>query len=633
MEEKIKKLKESYPEKFVSEARIFRHIRRGDRIFISTGCAQPQYLIQAMVNYVKSKPKAIVDTEVLHMWSLGVAPYADEQFKRNFRHNSFYISDSTRDAVNVGLADYTPIFLSQAPDLFQSGLIHLDVALIQTSLPDEHGYVNLGISVDITKAAVESANLVIAQINANMPRVHGEGFIHLKDINFIIHHDEPILEFSQTVDDEVILRIGKYVSHLIRDGDTLQVGEGSTTNAVLAYLGDKKNLGVHTELLTDNLVVLMKQGIINNSLKTANRGRALATFCMGNQETYEYINDNPAVEFRTVDYTNHPLVIARHDNMTAINGALEVDLTGQSSAESIGRVFFSGIGGQSDFMRGAMMARNGKTILTLPSTTDSGTVSKIVPLLKEGSGVTLNRGDLHYVVTEYGIAYLHGKNIRERAMALISIAHPDFRPWLLGEARRVGLIYKDQATIPGQKGEYPEKLETFRTTKTGLEIFLRPIKISDEPLLKEFYYDLSEQTIYTRFMAVKKEMPHERLQTFMMVDYTKDMIILATLPLDDREEIIGVGELYLNDAAHTAEASFVIKDAYQGQGIGTELLTYLTYLAKKQGLLGLTATTLMDNISMLRVFEKVLDVKKEYSQGIYSLDMAFRKKSTSGLEN
>jgi acyl-CoA hydrolase len=633
LEEKIKKLKESYPEKFVSEARIFRHIRRGDRIFISTGCAQPQYLIQAMVNYVKSKPKAIVDTEVLHMWSLGVAPYADEQFKRNFRHNSFYISDSTRDAVNVGLADYTPIFLSQAPDLFQSGLIHLDVALIQTSLPDEHGYVNLGISVDITKAAVESANLVIAQINANMPRVHGEGFIHLKDINFIIHHDEPILEFSQTVDDEVILRIGKYVSHLIRDGDTLQVGEGSTTNAVLAYLGDKKNLGVHTELLTDNLVVLMKQGIINNSLKTANRGRALATFCMGNQETYEYINDNPAVEFRTVDYTNHPLVIARHDNMTAINGALEVDLTGQSSAESIGRVFFSGIGGQSDFMRGAMMARNGKTILTLPSTTDSGTVSKIVPLLKEGSGVTLNRGDLHYVVTEYGIAYLHGKNIRERAMALISIAHPDFRPWLLGEARRVGLIYKDQATIPGQKGEYPEKLETFRTTKTGLEIFLRPIKISDEPLLKEFYYDLSEQTIYTRFMAVKKEMPHERLQTFMMVDYTKDMIILATLPLDDREEIIGVGELYLNDAVHTAEASFVIKDAYQGQGIGTELLTYLTYLAKKQGLLGLTATTLMDNISMLRVFEKVLDVKKEYSQGIYSLDMAFRKKSTSGLEN
>ena len=624
--EKINALKQTYPNKLVLPSRAFRQIRRGDRIFIGTGCAQPQYLVQIMVDYVKERPKAFVDTEVIHMWSLGVAPYMDERYKNNFRHNSFYISDSTRDAINQGLADYTPIFLSQAPDLFHQGLVPLDVALIQISYPDEHGYVNLGVSVDITKAAIENAKLVIAQLNKHVPRVHGDGFIHLDDIDFIIPYDEPLLEYTPKSNDETIQKIGRYLSYLIQDGDTLQVGEGSTSNAVLGYLDNKKNLGIHTELLTDNMVKLMQQGVINNVNKAFNRGRTIASFCLGTQATYDYIHDNPAIEFRTVDYTNNPMLIARHNNMITINGALQIDLTGQSSAESIGPLFYSGIGGQTDFMRGATLARNGKTILALPTTNYSGTASRIVPLLKEGTGVTLNRGDLHYVVTEYGIAYLHGKNIRERAMSLIAVAHPDFRPRLIEDARQQGLIYRDQTYMPGKRGIYPNNLENFRTTKAGLEVFMRPLKISDEPMLKTFFYDLTEHSLYTRFMAVRNEMPHDRLQKFMMVDYTKDMVILALLPDKKRDILIGVGEYYLNSDSHTAEASFLVKDGYQGKGLGTELLIYLTHIAKKQGLLGFTAETLMENIPMLRVFENVHEAKKTYEDGLYYLDMPFRKK-------
>ncbi|MDD5082717.1 MAG: acetyl-CoA hydrolase/transferase C-terminal domain-containing protein, partial [Dehalococcoidales bacterium] len=413
---KFYELTELYPEKFALEEEIFSRIHRGDRIFIGTGCGEPQYLVQCLINYVESHPKAFFDTEVFQVWTLGAAPYTDEKLKRHFRHNSFFIADHTRDAVNRGIADYTPIFLSEVPDLFFRAIVPLDVALVQTSPPDEHGYMSLGISVDIVKAAAETASLVIAQVNSQMPRVHGDGFIHIKDVDFVIPYDEPLLQFEIGEPDETAMRIGKYVSQLIRDGDTIQVGYGRVINAVIRNLDSKKSLGVHTDFLNDAIIDLMKKGVIDNSRKTINRGKTVAAFCMGKRATYEYINDNPTVELRTVDYTNNPLVIAQHENMTSINSAFEIDLTGQTTAESIGNTFYSGVGGQADFMRGAVLSRNGKTILAIQSTAKNDSVSRIVPFLKEGAGVTLNRGDVHYVVTEYGIAYLHGKNVRERAM-------------------------------------------------------------------------------------------------------------------------------------------------------------------------------------------------------------------------
>ncbi|QUS61745.1 GNAT family N-acetyltransferase [Synechocystis sp. PCC 7339] len=623
-QERLAQLKNQYPQKFASNSEIFSHIHRGDRLFISTACGEPQYLVQELVNYVQAHPKSLFDAEVLQVWTLGLAPYTDSKFAKNFRHNSFFIGHHTRSAVNEGLADYTPIFLSQVPGLFEQGFVPIDVALIQTSYPDDHGYVNLGVSVDIVKAAVEQASLVIAQMNSKVPRIHGDGFIALEKLDYIIAHDEPLLEYQMERDNILAGRIGKYVASLIQDGDTIQVGYGSIPDAMLSYLSNKKNLGVHTELISDGLVQLLKSGAVNNSQKTRNRGKVVATFCMGSRDTYDYLNDNPAVEFRTVDYTNHPITIANHNNMVAINSALEIDLTGQSTAESLGSNFYSGIGGQADFMRGAVMAKGGRTILALESTAENDTISRIVPFLREGVGITLNRGDIHYVVTEYGIAYLHGKNIRERAMQLTAIAHPKFRPWLIEQAKKHHLIYADQAFITGQQGEYPEHLETYRTTRTGLELWLRPVKFNDEPNLKNFFYALSDESLVRRFMSVRTDMPHQRLQQFSVINYNEEIIILAIVKQQHQEVIVGVGQYALNEDSHTAEVAFVVRDDYHKQGIGTLLLNYLTQLAKKQGLLGFTADVLLENRAMLHLFEKMnFRLERRMSEGVYALKMFF----------
>jgi acyl-CoA hydrolase/RimJ/RimL family protein N-acetyltransferase len=618
-------LRKAFPKKFSPEDEIFSHIHRGDRIFISTACGEPQYLVQALIRFAETYPKAFFDAEVIHVWTLGVAPYTDEKFKYNFRHNSFFVGNNSREAVNRGMADYTPIFLSHVPDLLNRGLVPINVALIQTCPPDDHGYMSLGVSVDIVKAVVEKASLVIAQVNSHMPRTHGDGFIHIQDVDYIICHDEPILEYEATAPDEVAELIGKYVARIVQDGDTIQVGYGSLPNAILAHFNEKKNLGVHSELLTDGIVELMKKGVIDNTQKSVNRNKTVVTFCMGHRNTYEFIHDNPSIEFRTIDYTNSPLVIAQHRNMTAINSALEIDLTGQSTAESLGKTFYSGIGGQADFMRGAVSAPGGKTILAIQSTAEWGEVSRIVPFLREGSGVTLIRGDIHYVVTEYGIAYLHGKNIRERAMELIAISHPKFRPWLIEKAKQANLIYRDQAFIPGKRGEYPEHLETFRTSEEGLRILMRPVKISDEPLLKDFFYTLSDKSLYRRFISVRKDMPHERLQDFVIIDYTKEMVILVIVQEAEAEKVVAVGQYGINEHTHTAEVSLVVRDDFQNKGVGTELLSYLTYLAKREGLLGFTAEVLVENKPMLHLFEKMgFDIQKSSDQGVYELKMAFR---------
>ncbi|MFA5307857.1 MAG: GNAT family N-acetyltransferase [Dehalococcoidales bacterium] len=622
----LEHIKKEYPQKFANEEFIFGHIHRGDRIFISSACAEPQYLVSALIRYVESYPKAFFDTEVIHIWTLGLAPYTEERFKYNFRHNSFFIGNSTREAVNQGMADYTPVFLSEVPHLFQQKKIPIDTALIQTSPPDIHGYMSLGVSVDIVKAAVEQASLIIAQVNSAMPRTHGDSFIHASKVDFLVPYDEPILEYhyAEDIHPEVTQEIGNYVSRLVQDGDTIQVGYGTLPDAVLINLAGKKHLGVHTELLSDGLVELMKMGVIDNSRKTVDKNKTVTAFCMGSRDTYDYVNDNTSIQFRAVDYTNNLFTIAGQDSFTAINSALEIDLTGQATAESLGKVFYSGMGGQANFMRGAVLAKRGKAILCLPSTTSKGNISRIVPFLKEGAGVTLNRGDVHYVVTEYGIAYLHGKNIRERAMELISIAHPRFRRDLIQKAKEQNLIYKDQAYIAGKVGEYPRELETYRTTRAGLEISLRPVKISDEPLLKDLFYSLSDNSLYRRFMSHRKDMPHERLQEFVVIDYHREVSIVATINEDGKETIVGLGQYLMLPDAHVAEIAFVVNDAYQNKGIGNELLSYLTYLAKKQGLLGFTAEVLMENSPMLHLFEKMgFFIDKRLEGETYELKMAF----------
>ncbi len=632
----LEEFKKTYPEKFLPPEVIFSHIHAGDRIFIGTGCGEPQFLVAELVNYVNNNPKAFFDAELIHIWTLGVAPYTDEKFQDNFRLDSFFVGDSTRNPVNRGAADYTPIFLSSVPDLFRSEMVPVDIALVQTSLPDKHGYLSLGISVDVVKAALEKAEVVVAQVNENMPRTHGDGFIHIKDIDFILPHDEPLLEYSVKAPNDIVQRIGKYVARIIEDGSTIQVGYGLIPDEVVHSLENKKDLGVHTELLSDGIVELMKKGVVTNQKKIHNPGKTIASFCMGSRDTYDFLDENPSIEFKRIDYTNNPLIISRNRMMTAINSAMEVDLTGQATAESLGGTFYSGTGGQADFMRGAVLSPGGKTILAFPSTALNDSVSRIVPVLQEGAGITLTRGDVHYMVTEYGIAYLHGKNIRERAMDLIAIAHPKFRPWLIEAARKRSLIYKDQVFIPGEKGMYPEELETYRTTKKGLEIFLRPVKITDETMLKDFFYDLSEDSMYMRFFSARKDMPHKRLQDFVVGDWSRKMEILAVIKEKERERetIIALGQYELNPDKYLAEVAIVVKDEYHGMGVGKELLSYLTYIARRHGLLGFTADTLVENKAMVSLFEKMgFYTEKRREEGVYEMKMLFRKSKEQNRED
>ncbi|MDT8273245.1 MAG: GNAT family N-acetyltransferase [Desulfomonilia bacterium] len=624
---RIDELKRLYPEKFLSQEEIFSNIHRGDRIFVGTGCAEPQYLVKQFTDYARQNPKAFFDAELSHLHTFGVAYPSYNTFRPNYRQNVFFIADNTRDAINQGLMDYTPIFLSQIPALFARKLIPIDVALIQTSPPDEHGRLSLGIGVDITKAAVKHCSVVIAQINAHMPYIHGDGLIEVDDIDFFVHRDEPLLEYEAQDPGEIAQRIGRYVAKIISDGSTIQVGYGGIPNAILANLKDKNHLGIHTELFTTGIARLMKEGVVDNTRKSLDTGKTVAALCLASGETYEFLHDNPSVMFMPIDYTNNPQVIIQQANMVAINSALEVDLTGQATAESLGELFYSGIGGQADFMRGVAAAPNGKTILALQSTARNGTVSRIVPFLNRGAGVTLNRGDIHYVVTEYGICYLHGKNIRERAMSLISIAHPHFRPWLIEEAKKHHLIFQDQAFYPGEQGEYPYDLETHRTTRSGQTVLFRPIKISDEPLLKDFVYSLSDQSMYKRFLSPRTEIPHQELQKYVVIDYTRQMAIMVILEQEEKEEVIGVARWAIEENLHTAALAIVIRDDFHGQGIGYELLSYMTYLAQKQGLLGFSSEILADNRPVLRLVNKFRErgfqVTRSICEGVLSVNIMF----------
>jgi len=612
-----------FPLKYRDAGEALRRIRRGDTIFIATACAEPKFLIDSFLEHASALPEKF--RKSLRIIRLGISPYAEEKLRGKFRRESFFIDDSIRKSVNRGNAEYNPLFLSQAPRLLRRGLVRVDAALVQASPPDHLGYMSLGISIDVVKAAIEQAGMVIVQANGRMPRVHGDTFIHLDEVDYVIPHDEELIEFSREADTDISRRIGRHVAGLIQDGDTIQVGYGSIPNAILSSLSGKKDLGLHTELMGDEAIALMRSGVINNSRKTINRGKAVATFCMGRRQTYDYLNDNPEFEFRQVDYTNNPLVIAGHDNMVAINTALEIDLTGQTTVESIGKLFYSGTGGQADFMRGAALSRGGRSILALESTTEGGKVSRIVPSLKEGASAALIRGDIQYVVTEYGIAYLRGKSIRERAMELIQIAHPDFQPWLVEEAKKSGLVYPDQAFISGEEGRYPEEFEAYRTTKTGVELFFRPIKASDEPHLREFIHAMSDLSLYRRFISKRKDMPHDRLQELVVIDYTREMAIVVVTYQKDREIFAGVGRYYIDPDSHMAEVAFAVRDDYQGQGIGTELLAYLTYLAKRQGVLGFTADVLADNQPMLRVFEKGgFETERRTIAGLTELKMMFK---------
>lgn len=425
----------AYQNKLVSAEQAIQVVKSGDRVVTGHACGEPSALVEALV----ARAPELSAVEIVHMVAMGPAKYAQPGMEASFRHNALFVGASTRKAVEEKRADYTPCFFSEIPRLFREKLLPVDVALIQITPPDEEGFCSYGLSADYTVAAAECAATVIAQVNAKMPRTGGVK-IHLDAIDFLVEKEEPLLELKPPAIGAIEKQIGEHVASLIADGSTLQLGIGAIPDAVLLFLTGKKDIGIHSEMFSDGVVGLAEAGVITNKQKTINPGKFMAAFLMGTRKLYDFIDGNPLVELQPVDYINDPCVIGQHDNMVSINSALQVDLMGQVNAEMIGSRQFSGIGGQVDFVRGVSRAKNGKSIIALPSTAAGGRVSRIACELDRGAAVSTSRNDVHYIVTEYGIANLRGKSIRERTLALIGIAHPDFRESLLAEAKDKGMI-------------------------------------------------------------------------------------------------------------------------------------------------------------------------------------------------
>jgi acyl-CoA hydrolase len=427
---------------YISASEALKILKSENRVFIHGGAATPHHLLKNMVE----RADELYDVELTSISQQGEAYFTDPKYKQNFHINSLFVSANVREAVNDGRGDYIPVFLSEIPNLFRKKILPLDVALIQVSPPDKHGYCSLGVSVDTAMAAVKNAKHIVAQVNPRMPRTHGDSMVHVNNINAMVYFEEELPEVVSTGISDISKRIGDYCASLVEDGATIQTGIGSIPDAVLASLQGHKELGMHTEMFSDGIIPLIEKGVITNQHKRKHRGKTVSSFMLGSRKLYDFVDDNPSIAMLGIDYTNDTSVIRTNPKVTAINSAIEVDVTGQVCSDSIGTYHFSGVGGQMDFVRGAALSEGGKPIIALPSTT-SKNVSRIVSMLKPGAGVVTTRAHAHYIVTEYGIAYLYGKNMRQRAKALIEIAHPNHREELERAAFNRFKSYEFERTI------------------------------------------------------------------------------------------------------------------------------------------------------------------------------------------
>jgi len=594
-------LKQLCPNKVVSAEEAVSQIKNGSRVFIGTGCGEPQHLIKAMIDQ-----STIQDILVYQMLSSTFSRYIDaESFRRRFSLKLFFISASMRKAAFEGKIDYIPAYLSRIPRLFASHRIGLDVALVQVSPPDKFGYCSLGVSVDITRSGLENARLVIAQVNPRMPRTWGDSFVHVDEIDWLVPYEEPLVEMLPVEKDSVIARrIGHFVSQLVDDEATLQMGFGHLPYAIMQYLDGKKDLGLHTQLISDGLLPLFEKNVITNRKKSLLPGRVVASLCMGSKKLYDYVDNNPAFYFRSSEFVNDPTVIARNDNLVSISSALEVDLTGQICSDSMGSLFYSGIGDQVDFLRGSAMSKGGFSIIALPSTAQNGSVSRIVPHLSEGAGVATTRGDVNFVITEYGIAELQGKSIYQRVMELAQIAHPKFREELIDVAKTRHYIFGDQIPPSSEDLLFLEGYKSTFELKNGKTAEFRPLLPSDEIAYRNFFYSLQEKTIYMRFFYRMRSFSHEVVQKhWASVDYHKNMSIIGLVQKGGHKEIIAIGT-YAFVREQVAEIAFVVREDYQGMGIASYLLAALEQIARENNYTQFIASVLRENRAMIRVFKK-----------------------------
>jgi acyl-CoA hydrolase/GNAT superfamily N-acetyltransferase len=577
-------------------SRAIQRLQCGRRLLIGSGAAEPLTLVNGLISHGAH----LADTEIVHILTLGPAPYVAPEHAARFRHTAFFIGPNTREAIQDGRADFMPVFLSEIPELIRSRRVRIDAVLIQVGPPDHHGYCSLGVSVDVVRCAVDTADLVIAEINTQMPRTLGDAFVHVDRIDCMVPVDYALPELPAEPLDEVATRIGQNVASLIPNGATVQTGIGRLPHAVLAALTNHHDLGVHTEMLSDSVVDLVEAGVINGRKKTLLPGKIVTSFVMGTRRLYDWVDDNPAVEMRPSDFTNDPATVARNERMISINSALAVDLTGQVSADTLRGRFFSGIGGQVDFVRGAARSRGGRPIIALPSTADDGRISRIQSALEAGAGVVTSRGDVHYVVTEYGVADLWGKNVRERAMALIAIAHPDHRSELLAEAKQRRYVFSDQ--IAPRPSDFPSNPAEI-ALRDARKVVIRPIRITDERKLQELFYRLSSESIYQRFFHFKRTHPHQEMLTLVDPGDEQAVAVVAAPVDDETGTLVGMARYDVDPATRIADVAFVVDDAWQGQGLGTALLARLIEIGRTRDLVGFSADVLTSNRAMLGVFQ------------------------------
>lgn len=591
---------DSYVEKKCDAKTAMLFIRPGQRVFIGSSSGEPQHLVKAFAETASR----YTDIEIVRLMALESTPLtliAEKTGSQNLTIRTFYLGSAKARHLSKNQRFITPVNLSAIPRLFRSRQLPIHVALIQVSPPDDFGWMSLGVSVDITQAAALSADVVIAQVNTNMPRVLGQSFVHVNDVDHIIEHDEPLLTIGQMPESDSADNIGRLIARLIDDASTLQLGPGITRKATLLALSDKNDLGVHSQYLTEDMMHLVSKGVITNRKKGFNDGKIVASAAIGSENLYEFINDNPAIEFHPSNYVNNPSIISRNHKMVSINVAMAMDLTGQVAADALPHNHFSGVSGMPDFIRGAAQVPDGKSFLLLTSTTEQGKKSRIVPMLTD-TAVVVPRADVQYVATEYGVVNLFGKSFQERATAMISIAHPDYRDELFHQAKDLGLIGMERTLKESIYGVYPRELEeTILLHDTNVTI--RPAKPVDERRIQEHFYNLNKDDVIARFFHEKTSFVRAEVSDVSQVDYIKDLTIVAVIGEFGFGEVVGVGEYLLDPSNNMAEVAFSVSQNFKKRGLGKILIRKLCETARINGISGFFAYTSPENRGMINLFK------------------------------
>ena len=591
---------DNYLEKLRTPEDAMHLIRPGQRVFLGSACGEPQALARALAD----QAHLFTGLEIVRMMSLESAPLteiANRTYETNFSIRHIYLGSARSESFADNLRFVTPMNMSEVPSLFKSRKLPIDVALIQVSPPDDFGWMSLGVSVDVTMAAANSAERVIAQVNSRMPRIMGRSFIHVNDVDCIVEHDEEILTIATALRSPIATWIGRHIARLIDDGSTLQVGLDANSQATVQALSQKNDLGLHSQYFTNDIMHLYAIGVINNRRKGFNEGKMVASAAIGTKELYEFLHDNPAIEFHPSDYVNDPYIISRHNRMVSLNVAKAVDLTGQVSAEAVAQTLFAGVSGITDFVRGARRSPGGKSILMLPSTTADGKKSRIIPMMCD-EAVVVSRGDVHYVATEYGVVNLFGKSLQERVIAMISIAHPKFRDELFQAAKEARLIGPERTLGEAAKAVYPVNLEE-TVTIDGQPIIIRPAKLVDERRIQEHYYHMDKDDIFLRFFHEKTSFERWEVENKSQIDYIKDLTLIAVVGEPGFGKIIGVAEYLLLMDSNMAEVAFTINKEFQGKGLGKLFLKKMADAAREHGISGLVAYTAAHNQGMIRLFK------------------------------